>query len=50
VRGHVRAILADPACRANAARVRDATAALPGMERAVKLLERLAHEKRPIIA
>ena len=50
VRDHVRALLADPAYRANAARLRDATAALPGMERAVELLERLAHEKRPIIA
>ena len=50
VRDHVRALLADPAYRANAARLRDATAALPGMEHAVALLERLAREQRPILA
>jgi UDP:flavonoid glycosyltransferase YjiC (YdhE family) len=50
VREHVRAILADAAYRTNAERIRDATAALPGMERAVELLERLAREKQPIVA
>jgi UDP:flavonoid glycosyltransferase YjiC (YdhE family) len=43
-------VLADPSYRANAERVRDEIAALPGPEFAVALLERLAAEKQPIYA
>ncbi len=50
IRAAVRAVLADPAYRANAERVRDAMAALPGMDHAVALLERLAVERRPIVS
>jgi hypothetical protein len=50
IRDTVRAVLADPAYRANAARVRDEMAALPGPEFAVELLERLARDKKPILA
>jgi UDP:flavonoid glycosyltransferase YjiC (YdhE family) len=50
IRAAVRAVLADPAYRANAERVRDAMAALPGMDHAVALLEQLATEKRPIVS
>lgn len=50
IRAAVRAVLADPAYGANAARVRDEMAALPGPEHAVALLERLAAEKRPLLA
>jgi len=46
----VQAVLGDPACRAAAARMRDAIAALPGPEHAVALLERLAAERQPIVA
>ncbi len=46
----VLAVLADPACRAAAERVRDEIAALPGPERAVELLEQLASEQQPIFA
>ncbi|MGN6758389.1 MAG: glycosyltransferase [Thermomicrobiales bacterium] len=48
IRDAVRAVLADPTYRANAARVRDEMAALPGPEHAVALLEQLAREQRPI--
>lgn len=41
-------ILADPAYRATAGRLRDEIAALPAPEAAVPLLERLARERRPI--
>jgi UDP:flavonoid glycosyltransferase YjiC (YdhE family) len=44
----VRTVLAEPAYRTNAARVRDENAALPGLGRAVALLERLAREPQPI--
>ena len=50
VRDAVRAVLADPAYRRNAARLRDEMAALPGPEHGVALLERLATERRPILA
>ena len=42
-------MLADLTYRASAARIRDATAALPGPEHAVALLERLAAEKQPLL-
>ena len=50
IRAAVRAVLADPAYRASAERLRDEMATLPGPEHAVALLERLAAEKRPIRA
>jgi len=50
IREAVRAVLADPTYRAKAVQVRDETAALPGPEVAVELLERLARDKVPIIA
>jgi UDP:flavonoid glycosyltransferase YjiC (YdhE family) len=50
IRDAVRAVLTDPAYRANAERARDAMAALPGPEHAVTLLERLAAARQPIIA
>ena len=50
IREAVRAVLADPTYRRNAERVRGEMAALPGPEYAVALLERLAREKRPLIA
>jgi len=50
IRAAVRTVLADPVYRANAERVRDELAALPGLEHAVALLEQLAVEKRPILA
>jgi len=50
VRDAVRAVLADPAYRQNAARLRDELAALPGPEHAVALLERLGRERRPLRA
>jgi len=50
IRAAVRAVLADPTYRRNAEGLRDAMAALPGMDHAIQLLERLAVEKRPMIA
>lgn len=50
IRDVVRTTLADPAYRANAERVRDAMAALPGIDHAVSLLEQLAEERQPIVA
>ncbi len=46
IRAAVRAVLAEPSYRANAGRLRDEIAALPGMERAVALLERLVADRR----
>ena len=43
-------MLANPTYRTNAERLRDEMAALPGMNHAVALLERLAVEKRSLIA
>ena len=48
IRAAVLAVLADPAYRRNAARLRDELAALPGPEHGVALLERLARERAPI--
>jgi UDP:flavonoid glycosyltransferase YjiC (YdhE family) len=45
----VLAVLADATNRANAERVRDEIAALPGPEYAVELLERLAAEQQPLL-
>ena len=50
IRAAVREVLAAPAYRRNAERVRDEMAALPGPEHAVVLLERLATEGRPIVS
>jgi UDP:flavonoid glycosyltransferase YjiC (YdhE family) len=44
------AVLADPSYRFAAERTRDEMAALPGTDRVVALLERLARDKTPIIA
>jgi len=49
IRTAVHAVLADPTYRQNAERLRDETAALPGPEYAVELLEQLAVEKRPLL-
>jgi hypothetical protein len=43
-------VLADATYRADAERVRDELAALPGPEYAAALLERLAAERRPVRA
>jgi UDP:flavonoid glycosyltransferase YjiC (YdhE family) len=50
IRHKVRRALDHPGYRANARRVQAAMAALPGPERAVELLERLARERRPTAA
>lgn len=47
IRAAVRAVLAEPSYRTNAARPRDEIAALPGMDRAVELLERLVADHQP---
>jgi MGT family glycosyltransferase len=44
------AVLGDPVYRRNAERLRDEMVALPGPERAVALIERLAREKAPLMA
>lgn len=49
IRASVRAVLDDPSYRANAERVRDAMVALPGPDEGVRLLERLAVERRPLL-
>ena len=49
IREAVRLVLSDPSYRAQAERVRDAMAALPGPEYGVYLLERLAAEQRPLL-
>ncbi len=46
----VRSVRAEPSYRRNAERLRDEIAALPGVDYAVALLERLGVEKRPILA
>jgi hypothetical protein len=43
-------VLADPAYRANAQRVRDEKAALPGPEYAVAFLQQLAADTQPMLA
>jgi UDP:flavonoid glycosyltransferase YjiC (YdhE family) len=50
VREAVSTVLEDPTYRRAAERMRDASAALPGPEHAILLLERLAAEKRPIVS
>lgn len=50
VREAVSAVLSDPAYRSAAERIRDEIAGLPGPERAVTLLERLARERRPLLS
>ena len=50
IRTATRAVLGDPSYRANAARLRDAISAMPGLEHAVELLEQLARDQKPIIA
>lgn len=47
IRAAVRTVLSDPTYRQNAQRLRASIAAMPGPATAVKLLERLALEKRP---
>jgi UDP:flavonoid glycosyltransferase YjiC (YdhE family) len=48
IRAAAREVLATQAYRASAGRVRDDTAAMPGAEHAVELLERLAADKQPL--
>ena len=50
IRAAVRDVLADPTYRRNAARLRDELAVLPGPGEGARLLERLAAEKRPLLA
>jgi len=50
IRSATRTVLSDPAYRNTAMTVRDQTAALPGSEHAVSLLEQLAQDRRPLIA
>ena len=50
IRAATQAVLRDPSYRANAERVRDEIVAMPGLELAVELLERLARDRAPIIA
>jgi UDP:flavonoid glycosyltransferase YjiC (YdhE family) len=48
IRTAVAAVLEDPAYRRAAERMRDEIAALPGPEHGIRLLERLATERRPL--
>jgi UDP:flavonoid glycosyltransferase YjiC (YdhE family) len=50
VREAASSVLADASCRESAGRVADEIAALPSPDVAVGLLERLARERRPIVA
>jgi UDP:flavonoid glycosyltransferase YjiC (YdhE family) len=50
IRDATRTILADPSYRTKAEEVAAETAALPGPEHAVTLLEQLARERRPLPA
>jgi UDP:flavonoid glycosyltransferase YjiC (YdhE family) len=49
-RDAVRAVLRDPSLRRNAEGLREEIQALPSLEQAVALLERLAAERRPLLA
>jgi len=49
IRAATRVVLRDPSYRVNAERVRDEISAMPGLELAVDLLERLARDKTPIL-
>ncbi len=48
IRAAVRAVLADPAYKANAVHMQREIYALPGMDHAVELMERLARERQPV--
>ena len=48
IRAATQVVLRDPSYRANAERIRDEISAMPGLELAVDLLERLARDKTPI--
>jgi MGT family glycosyltransferase len=48
IRTAVRTVLADAAYKRNAVRIQEATQALPGMDHAVELLERLARDRQPL--
>ena len=48
IRSAAREVLCGPAYRHNAERLRDELHRLPGLDRAVALLERLAVERRPL--
>jgi UDP:flavonoid glycosyltransferase YjiC (YdhE family) len=50
VRDAVSEVLTDPSYRVAAERLRDELAALPGPEHAAALVERLAAERKPIVA
>lgn len=50
IRGAVRAVLQDPSYRQTAGRFRNEMAGLPGAEQVVGWLERLAVERRPLVA
>jgi UDP:flavonoid glycosyltransferase YjiC (YdhE family) len=50
IRSAVRTVLADASYRANAGRVRDEIAAIPDLDAAIEMLERLARDKAPIVA
>lgn len=50
IRRAVRSVLGDPAYRQRALRLRDEIRAMPGPEHAVRLLERLAAERKPLRA
>ncbi len=50
IREAARRVLREPPFRERAERVRDAMEALPGLDHAVQLLERLASEKQPLLA
>jgi MGT family glycosyltransferase len=50
IRAAVRAVLADPACKANAVRMQREIYSLPGLDHAVALLERLAIKGQPLFS
>jgi UDP:flavonoid glycosyltransferase YjiC (YdhE family) len=50
VRAAASDVLADPAYRLNAERMRDEIAVLPGPDHAVTLLERLATTRQPLLS
>jgi UDP:flavonoid glycosyltransferase YjiC (YdhE family) len=49
IRAAVRAVLAEPSYRKSAERLRDEINALPGMDRAMHLLEQLAVDRKPLL-
>ena len=50
LREAVRTVLADPMYRRNAEQLRDEIATLPGLDYAIKLVERLARDRTPVLA